>query len=217
MRGIREVKRAELLAKSRKESPKRYARRMNYINRIKPKRVDVKTFLRTGSLISEIGVGDWVVIIRINGIMALIAEELRKSNRDYPDRPLIYKVLRRAVDESDIRVKCTCPDFKYRFAYWATRKKYYFGRREIRPSKITNPRNDIGAVCKHATAVLIRPSQWIKYNDTWIATTVKRYMKANNISFKDKEAVANTIESIENADASGNVETEAELSPIPTV
>ena len=52
----------------------------------------------------------------------------------------------------DVRVFCTCPDFKYRFAYRGTEEGYKLGNKELRPSNITNPevmKFPEGTVCKH--------------------------------------------------------------------
>lgn len=58
----------------------------------------------------------------------------------------------RTALQGDIKVNCTCDDFKYRFRYVADQ----YGastRKESRPPKITNPELD-GAICKHITYLL---------------------------------------------------------------
>lgn len=49
----------------------------------------------------------------------------------------------------DLKTRCTCPDFKYRHAYWATVHNEIEGEGEVRPSDITNPKDDLGKLCKH--------------------------------------------------------------------
>lgn len=63
------------------------------------------------------------------------------------------------VNKSHIAVSCTCPDFKYRFSYKATKDKYNFGFEETRPPVRTNPKLK-GSVCKHLVGVLNTPSKW---------------------------------------------------------
>lgn len=55
-----------------------------------------------------------------------------------------------------------CPDFKYRFGFWATMKNINSGVPEKRPSKITNPKNNLGPGCKHVMLVLSNNSWLIK-------------------------------------------------------
>lgn len=49
----------------------------------------------------------------------------------------------------NLKVHCTCPDWKYRFQYWATVNGEEEGDPETRPANKTNPRNDLGKLCKH--------------------------------------------------------------------
>lgn len=214
MKKLLEVKRDELLSRAKNETPERYNRRMNYVTTIKPMKMAQDLFINTGTLTVPISVGDYVVTIHISKIMKYIREELDKQNKVLPDRPLVYKAIRKAVDESDIFVRCTCPDFQYRFAYQASQKNYIYGKPETRPAKITNPYNR-GSVCKHITAALVRPSQWIKFVDTWITTITKAYLQNKlNISETDIEdeienldkeyadVIKDEIENIQNVDDS---------------
>lgn len=171
-----EVTRKDLLTKSKNETPERFARRMNYVSTIKPMAVAKDLFIKTGTLTVPITVGDYIVTIHFSKIMKYIREELDRQNKTLPDRPLVYKALRLAVDTSNVYVNCTCPDFRYRFKYWGTKKNYLYGEPETRPSNITNPTNR-GSICKHITAALIRPSQWLKYVAGWISTVVKAYLE----------------------------------------
>ena len=65
-----------------------------------------------------------------------------------------------------------CPDFHYRFGYWATRNKITSGEPENRPSNITNPRDDLGSGCKHILLVLNNNSWLMK-----VASVINNYIK----------------------------------------
>lgn len=65
-----------------------------------------------------------------------------------------------------------CPDFHYRFGYWATRNKINSGVSETRPSKITNPTDSLGSGCKHILLVLNNNSWLIK-----VASVINNYIK----------------------------------------
>ena len=62
----------------------------------------------------------------------------------------------------------------YRFAYWATKYGYKYGKPETRPSKITNPDDKLGAMCKHLSALLSN-KKWI----TKMASTLNSFIKEN--------------------------------------
>lgn len=49
----------------------------------------------------------------------------------------------------DLKVRCSCPDFKYRHAYWLTVHNEIEDDPELRPSDKTNPKDDLGKICKH--------------------------------------------------------------------
>ena len=213
-----EATRQDLIRKAQNETPARYARRMNYVSTIKPMAVAKDLFIKTGTLTVPISVGDYIVTIHISGIMKLIRAELDSSNQPLPNRPLVYRALRRAVDESNVYVDCTCPDWRYRFKYWASVKDYNYGNPETRPSDITNPDNQ-GAVCKHITAALVRPSQWLKYVSGWISTVVRAYLE-NRLEMdvediKDlltTEEIQDEVEDITDVDSSIIPEEESEES-----
>jgi hypothetical protein len=61
----------------------------------------------------------------------------------------------------------------YRFAYWATKYDYKSGKPETRPTKITNPNDKKGAVCKHLLAILSNKKWLVK-----LSTIINQYIKA---------------------------------------
>lgn len=65
-----------------------------------------------------------------------------------------------------------------RFAYQATRYKYIYGDPENRPANITNPNDDIGAVCKHLACILSNKKWLVK-----AASVVNDYIHDNYESF----------------------------------
>ena len=58
----------------------------------------------------------------------------------------------RDIFNSDVKVHCSCNDFRYVFAYWANQNGYGI-KKELRPSDIRNPYPGSGTVCKHITAL----------------------------------------------------------------
>ncbi|MDW8464763.1 MAG: hypothetical protein RML35_00785 [Chloroherpetonaceae bacterium] len=64
------------------------------------------------------------------------------------------KTVNQLLSNGDVRVWCSCEDFRYRFAYKATRLSFHaIGFSEKRPARKTNPTHQ-GTVCKHLFYVL---------------------------------------------------------------
>ena len=61
------------------------------------------------------------------------------ENKNKLSLKIIYDSLVEALNSSDIKVDCSCPDFKFRFKVWATKNNYNTGKEEKRDAKITNP------------------------------------------------------------------------------
>lgn len=78
------------------------------------------------------------------------------------DRKIISKALVRAFNADDVYINCTCPDFRYRGKYWATKNNILIGAPETRPSDITNPDDTKGPGCKHINLALSDSSWLIK-------------------------------------------------------
>lgn len=74
--------------------------------------------------------------------------------------PKTKSAIKKAINNGQVKIGCSCPDAKYRFNYWQNRKGYGFDT-EHRPSNITNPYDSIGPGCKHMAAVLNKEDQWI--------------------------------------------------------
>lgn len=68
------------------------------------------------------------------------------------NKPLNTTQVLQLALSGDIEVYCTCPDFKYRFAYIAFNNKYGFFK-ETRFPKIRNPQMQ-GCACKHTYSAL---------------------------------------------------------------
>lgn len=75
-------------------------------------------------------------------------------------------------NRGDVYINCSCPDFSYRYAYYASRNDINSGAPENRPSDETNPDDKLGSGCKHALCVLSNTSWIIK-----VAIVVWNYIK----------------------------------------
>ena len=96
---------------------------------------------------------DYIVTIRFNGALRAIANEIKRNNNVLEFKCVLI-ALQRTFNQGDVFVSCSCPDFKYRIAYNATKGGYNSGTPELRPSDITNPHDTKGAGCKHINLVI---------------------------------------------------------------
>ena len=164
---LKEMKRRDMIKVSRSDSKARFVKRMEvHESDITYKGIEVSKFLINGDLEMHMMVKNYEVIIDLPNARA----ELVKITTD--DDSLNYKhilkYLNSNIDEDDIRVFCTCPDFNYRFSYKATKDGYNAGTPEIRP-----PSKQVdGLVCKHVLYFL-NNKRWLRRFVSEINTLVK--------------------------------------------
>ena len=151
-----EKNRQELLRKQKKESPKRVQRAGAYsVSQIN---IDQQAL-----------VNDWLVIttsisgnghtytdsIAFKNIMTDLIELAKTDSKHYVNGKLILRSIKMSLDKNDIYIACDCPDFKFRYDYFATQDKFKWGKLQNSNGKgIRNPNNDIGSMCKHLYALL---------------------------------------------------------------
>lgn len=62
----------------------------------------------------------------------------------------------------------------YRFAFWSTKYGYKYGKPQNQPTKVTNPHDDKGAMCKHITSLLANKRWMVR-----VASVLNEYIRAN--------------------------------------
>ncbi len=126
---------------------------------------------------------DYVVTISFGGFLDTLRHEIERT--DIIDLRTITRAIIISFNKGDVYLKCTCPDWKYRFAYFATKDDIIIGDEENRPSDITNPDNTKGPACKHVLMVLANTSWIIK-----VASVINNYITYMS---KHKEKLYQTI------------------------
>ena len=114
---------------------------------------------------------NYLVKISYGGILDEIRNELKRNN-DKLELRCIIKALIIAFNKNDVYIHCSCPDWKYRFNYWATKNDITSGDPELRPSNETNPHDSKGSACKHVLLVLSNTSWLIK-----VASVIHNYIR----------------------------------------
>lgn len=171
---LSEVDRKNLVGKIRKQSPKRYARRLGYHARAYSSYVDNDKFLKHDMAVIEVPVGDYICTIAFRGIIHKLIDVVKHQPNGNITLQSVIKAINKAVDETDVLVDCECADWKYRFSYWATKYGYKYGKPEFRPAKITNPDDNIGSMCKHLASILSNKQWMIK-----LSSIVNQMIKDN--------------------------------------
>ena len=176
---LAEVSRKNMVGKSKKQSPERYAKKSNY-HALKYDGIDVNKLLTDDQFVVVVPVGKYECTIAFNGVIEELGTMLKmqKHGNEYSaniNLQMCIRVLQRTIDNKDILVDCSCPDFVYRFAFFATKFGYKYGKPETRPSKITNPHDDKGSVCKHLLA-LLSSKRWLVKLATTFNTIVHDHL-----------------------------------------
>lgn len=118
----------------------------------------------------------YVVRISFSGFLDELHNFLK--NNTPLDRKIISKALVRAFNADNVYINCTCPDFRYRGKYWATKNNILIGAPETRPSDITNPNDTKGPGCKHINLALSDSSWLIKVSS--VIYNYINYMKEHD-------------------------------------
>ena len=171
MKLLTEDTRKTLVAKSQNAGPyknqskgknrfarKKYSRIANQVKSYN--QINMDNFFKKDIL--EVGVpitgetSNYTVTIKFSGVIKELQNQL-KTNQYKLEYKIILQSLIKVFNTTNIYVKCTCADFKYRFDYWSIVNNYSVNDSAQNPGPgkgITNPNNTLGIGCKHILLVL---------------------------------------------------------------
>ena len=115
----------------------------------------------------------YTVSIKMEGIVKEIANNI-KNNKNQLEYKTIVQSLTKIFNSQNIWVKCSCPDYKYRFAHWNIVNNVSVDdtSKDPGPGKgIANPNDDKGRGCKHVLLVLAN-GDWIMK----VASVINNYI-----------------------------------------
>lgn len=158
---LNEVSRKNLVGKTKVHSPARYNKRLRYSTMSIPE-IDEKELFDNDILVIHVRVGQYVTTLAYSGVMEKIIKLVAQDPRHRLTRRVVVRAMNERVDQTDVYVNCTCPDWRYRYAFWGTKFKYKYGAPETRPANITNPFDTIGATCKHLACILANKKWLVK-------------------------------------------------------
>ena len=168
---LNEVTRWEIIRRSQREAPVRFQKKNNY--RAKDfNNVDFKDLFENNNFTWSSRVGDYIVTISFEGPFDLLQWQLKsmrgKNRWKRINHKMLVDILTKALDTEDLFIDCTCDDFKYRFAYWATQSNCKFGLQQNKAPTVRNVKNNKGYCCKHILAVL--------YGKRWVPAAAKAWL-----------------------------------------
>ena len=169
---LNEVTRWEIIRKSQRESPMRF-RKMKLYKAKDFNNVDFESLFTTDTFTWRSRVGDYIVTISFEGAFSNLYTQVGswsgKNRWKKIDLKLLTKCLSKSLDEDDLYIDCTCPDFLYRFSWWATQADAKYGVQQNRPPRVRNVRNNQGFCCKHLLATL--------YGKRWVPAAAKAWLQ----------------------------------------
>ena len=236
MTTLKEDKRHELISRGRrgdkeKDGKSRYEKRVNsrVASTVKEmNQIDMESLFKYSLLTINVPVqgetDNYLVRIKFGGFLEELHKQLQFTNSSLTLK-MVVQALVRSFDREDVYISCSCPDWRYRGAFWASMSKITSGAPETRPSKITNPHNSLGPGCKHIMLVLSN-NKWVmkaastifnyitymeknrkqQYADIiYPAIYDKKYGEPVQLSLDDNDALSSDAELVNTANAQGRV------------
>lgn len=116
---------------------------------------------------------EYTVSIKMEGVIKEIAANI-KNNKNQLEYRTVIQALTKVFNSSNIWVKCTCEDFRYRFAHnlIVANVSVDDSSKDPGPGKgIANPNDDKGRGCKHILLVLANGAWLMK-----VASVINNYI-----------------------------------------
>lgn len=185
MNQLLEDKRSQLLSRSKTAEKEKGDGKTRYEKRVKSKfsssvkeynQLNMNQLFKDNILTINIPVvgetDNYTVTISFGGFLDVLRDYIEKHN-NILDLRTIIQALVACFNSDDVFIHCSCPDWKFRMAYWATKNDINSG--EPQPSNgkwIRNPEDKLGPGCKHVMLCLANTGWIIK-----LASVVNNYIK----------------------------------------
>lgn len=115
---------------------------------------------------------EYAVTIKLEGVVAEIQKNIKNNNNKMEFRTIV-QALTKVFNTTDVYVKCTCDDFKYRFAHHLIVNNISVDDSASDPGPgkgIANPNDDKGRGCKHILLCLSNGDWMLK-----VASVINNY------------------------------------------
>lgn len=111
---VTEKSRADVLSKSKSQSPGRWERRQYYKN-FNVVKTDIRDLDDKDTVVVEFEVGDYKAYIAFSNILLNLRQIVKQDPKHMVKFDWVIRACNRAIDQADIYIRCSCNDFKYRF------------------------------------------------------------------------------------------------------
>lgn len=139
--------------------------------------IDMNKLFKEDLLIVHIPVqgesDSYTVSVKMEGVIAEIAKNI-KNNKNQFEYKTVIQALTKIFNTQNIYVKCTCDDYKYRFAHWNIVNNVSVDDTASDPGPgkgVRNPNDDKGRGCKHVLLVLANGDWVLK-----VASVINNYV-----------------------------------------
>ena len=169
---LNEVKRADILNRSRIESPLRFDKKKNY-RPLDFNNVNFKELFENNNFTWSSKVGDYIVTLSFEGAFDILRWKTKSFSGTNRYKRITHRMLTdclsEALDRRDLYFDCSCPDQCYRFKYWATKAGCNYGLPQNTRPTVRNVKNNQGYCCKHILSVL--------HGKRWVSAAAKRWLQ----------------------------------------
>lgn len=138
--------------------------------------IDMNSLFKQDILLVKIPVvgenDEYTVTIKLEGVVNEIQKNIKNNSNKLEYRTII-QALTKVFNTSDVYIKCSCPDAKYRFAHWNIVNGVSVDDSSSDPGPgkgIANPNDDKGRGCKHMLLVLANGDWMMK-----VASVINNY------------------------------------------
>lgn len=127
----------------------------------------------------------YVVRMSFAGFLDYLHNQLKQNNKQFDNRTVVRSLIT-AFNSDQVYIHCSCPDWTYRFAYWATKNDIdaIKGEQPSNGKWIRNPKDTKGAGCKH-TLLVLQNNSWLQKVAMVIINYVKYMEKHNQKMYAD--------------------------------
>ena len=140
-------------------------------------KIDMNKLFKEDTLVVNIPVigetDQYTVTVKMEGVISEIAKNI-KNNNNKLEYKTVLQALTKVFNTANIYVKCTCDDYKYRFAHnlIVANVSVDDSSKDPGPGKgIRNPKDDMGRGCKHILLILANIDWILK-----VASVINNYI-----------------------------------------
>ena len=180
---LQEATRTQLVAQSRnvgeyknKERGKNRFERKKYskvANSVKAyNQIDMNDLFKKDILLVNIPVvgetDEYTVTVKLEGVVAEIQKNIKNNGNKFEFKTVIQS-LTKVFNTTDVHIKCSCPDWKFRFSHFNIIRNISVddSSQDPGPGKgIANPNDSMGRGCKHSLVTLANGEWMMRVSST---------------------------------------------------